>query len=189
MPYEESLRLLKNTTNLVELTVSQIFSEYQRQMQRKSHDVRRLSENNTATAKMHRRSNSNLLDSIVANEYQWKKMHCSEQLQCKNEQDFNDKINNDNGTSCYKHDDFDNNNHEKDVTVLITNQPSKNSYNAQPKLMVNSISHFTDTQSFQKHGFNDIPQSSDALNCSHTEMSDNCLISANCMPDLPKVKL
>lgn len=189
MPYEDSLRLLKNTTNVVELTVSQIFSEYQRKLRQKSLVVREISENNV-TGTMLRRTNNNIFNgpTAAANnaEYQWKKTQCLENslLTYKNEQDFNDKIN-DNDKLCFEHNDCDNNNHDKDVTVLITNQLSKNPCNA-PKL-VNSHSHFIDTQSFQTHGFNEIPHSSEALNCS---MSDNCLISANnCIPDLPKVNL
>lgn len=183
MPYEESLRLLKNTTNVVELTVSQIFTEYQRKLQQKSVDIREISESNVTGKMQQRQINKN--DA----EYQWKKAQCLEnsRLTYRNEQHINDKIN-DNDTSCFEHDDCDNNNHDKDVTVLITNQLSKNPCNA-PKLL-NSQSHFTDTQTFQKHGFNEIPHSSEALNCSQTKMSDNCLISANnCIPDLPKVNL
>lgn len=211
MPYEESLRLLKNTTNVVELTVSQIYSEYQRKLQQKSLDAREISEHNHGSGKLLRRSNNaNIFNGPNNNEQnqfgKTKKAQCSENslLTFKKEQDnFNiDKINNDNDTSCCQHDDCDNNTHDKDVTVLITNnQLSKNPCNA-PKL-VNTHSHFTNTntatatatidtpQSFQKYGFNAIPQPSDALNCSHTEMmSDNCLISANnCIPDLPKVNL
>lgn len=217
MPYEESLRLLKNTTNVVELTVSQIYSEYQRKLQQKSLDTREISENNNGIGKMLRRINNttNILNGPMAvannnnnneqNPLYKTKAQCLENslLTYKNEQDNfnNDKINNDNenDTSCFQHDDCDNN-PDKDVTVLITNnQLSKNPCNA-PKL-VNSHSKFTITatttstidtpQSFQKHGFNEIPHSSEALNCSHTEMmSDNCLISAtNCIPDLPKVNL
>lgn len=221
MPYEESLRLLKNTTNVVELTVSQIYSEYQRKLQQKSLDAREISEHNHGSGKLLRRSNnSNIFNgpmvaaaaaATVANNNnernqfcKTKKAQCSENslLTFKNEQDNfkNDNINNDNDTSCCQHDDCDNNTHDKDVTVLITNnQLSKNPCNA-PKL-VNTHSHFTSTntattaidtpQSFQKYGFNAIPPPSEALNCSHTEMmSDNCLISANnCIPDLPKVNL
>lgn len=211
MPYEESLRLLKNTANVVELTVSQIFTEYQRKLQQKSLDVREMAETNVGAEKIRRRRTSNA-DKHNNNEqnqfYNKTKTKCSGNvslLTYENEQDFNnDKIFNDNDTSCtFEHDDCDNNNHDKDVTVLITNnQLSKNPCNA-PKL-VNSHSHFTNTtttntnttttdtlQSFQKYGFNEIPRSPGALNCSHTEMmSDNCLISANnCIPDLPKVNL
>lgn len=227
MPYEESLRLLKNTTNVVELTVSQIFSEYQRKLQQKSLDVREMAETNVGAENLRRRiSNANVLNgaasaaTAIANSSNNEQNHffnktktkCPENvslLTYKNEQDFNnDKIFNDNDTSRFAHDDCDNNNHDKDVTVLITNnQLSKNPCNA-PKL-VNSHSYFTNTntnttsttaatttttdtlQSFQKYGFNDNSHSSGALNCSHTEMmSDNCLISANnCIPDLPKVNL
>lgn len=235
MPYEESLRLLKNTSNVVELTVSQIFSEYQRKLQQNPLDVREMHETNNSTEKIRRRlSNTNHFNGAASaittttnnniNEhsqfYSPTKTNCSDNASLsthKNEQDFNnDKHFNDNDTSCFAHDDCDNNNHDKDVTVLITNnQLSKNPCNAPKLVNSHSHSHFTITatntnttiittttapatttttdslQSFQNYGFNDIPHSPGALNCSHTEMmSDNCLISANnCIPDLPKVNL
>lgn len=189
MPYEESLKLLKNTANVVDLTVSQIFSEYQRKLQHQHqhHSQHHLSslanshtyENNPSRTK----TTSAHSNSVDGN--QRRLAHINSHSTYVNERTINNN-DNDNDRSCLMHDDYDNNNHDR-TTVLITKQLSKIACDA-PNL-ANSYSHCTDTKSFTKHGFNDNSKSSEALNCSRREFSDNCLVSANCMPDLPKVNL
>lgn len=189
MPYEESLKLLKNTANVVDLTVSQIFSEYQRklQQQHQHHSQHHLSslanshtyENNPSRTK----TTSAHSNSVDGN--QRRLAHINSHSTYVNERTINNN-DNDNDRSCLMHDDYDNNNQDR-TTVLITKQLSKIACDA-PNL-ANSYSHCTDTKSFTKHGFNDNSKSSEALNCSRREFSDNCLVSANCMPDLPKVNL
>lgn len=190
MPYEESLKLLKNTANVVDLTVSQIFSEYQRklQQQHQHHSQHHLSslanshtyENNPSRTK----TTSAHSNSVDGNQRRLAHIRNSHSTYV-NERTINNN-DNDNDRSCLMHDDYDNNNHDR-TTVLITKQLSKIACDA-PNL-ANSYSHCTDTKSFTKHGFNDNSKSSEALNCSRREFSDNCLVSANCMPDLPKVNL
>lgn len=189
MPYEESLKLLKNTANVVDLTVSQIFSEYQRklQQQHQHHSQHHLSslanshtyENNPSRTK----TTSAHSNSVDGN--QRRLAHKNSHSTYVNERTINNN-DNDNDRSCLMHDDYDNNNQDR-TTVLITKQLSEIACDA-PNL-ANSYSHCTDTKSFTKHGFNDNSKSSEALNCSRREFSDNCLVSANCMPDLPKVNL
>lgn len=178
MPYEESLKLLKNTANVVDLTVSQIFSEYQRKLQHQHqhHSQHHLSSlANSHTYENNPSRTKTILAHISGNSHST----------YVNERTINNN-DNDNDRSCLMHDDYDNNNQDR-TTVLITKQLSKIACDA-PNL-ANSYSHCTDTKSFTKHGFNDNSKSSEALNCSRREFSDNCLVSANCMPDLPKVNL
>lgn len=210
IPYEESLKLLKNTANVVELTVSQIFSEYQQKLMqqqqqqqqqhhhhhhqqqqhqqlqhqkphlqsvsRESHDSKPFRRNIKATS-IH--SNA-----IVQNQQRIATHTTNSLSPYTNDRSETHKTND---NSCLAHDDYDNNNHEHNVTVLITEQINK--MGCDVKNGVNSYAHSIEPKAFKNHGFNEISNASDALNCNRRELNDNCLVSAKCMPDLPKVNL
>lgn len=186
MSYEDSLKLLKNTSNVVELTVSQIFSEYQRkiqqQQQQHQHQLRNsqsqhvMSHSNSKTYEQNPNRKC-IQPTTIGYSQRMTSFVDSSPSTYANEQNlsYNDNDN-----------EIDNNN--QDITVLVTTeQLSKIACDA-PNLA--NYSHCTDNKSFtRQHGFNGHPDSTDALNFSRREFSDNCLVSANCMPDLPKVNL
>lgn len=188
MSYEESLKLLKNTSNVVELTVSQIFSEYQRKLQQQTHQQQQhmqshhnqemydntariitpsITTNTAATA-------DNIIYGNTMNENQiqlTKHLSPISRLTYANERNANDKTN-DTDKICLQqqqqhqqqYDNCDNNNRDEDVTVLITKQRNRN---AQSYLHCNNL------HTLNAHDLNDMS------NHSITE----------CMPDLPKVNL
>lgn len=185
MSYEDSLKLLKNTSNVVELTVSQIFSEYQRkiqQQQQQQHQLRNLQPQHVMSLSNCKTYEQNpnrkcIQPTTIEHPQRMTTFVDSSPTTYAYEQNFSYNDNdNDN--------EIDNNN--QDITVLETEQLSKIACDAPNSA---NYSHCTDTKSFTKHGFNDRPDSTDALNFSRREFSDSCLISANCMPDLPKVNL
>lgn len=190
IPYEESLKLLKNTANVVELTVSQIFSEYQQKlMQQQKQQQQQLLQHHKQhlqpisrepnDSQPFRRATGIHSNPIVQNQ---QRIATYTTNSYSNERSATHKSNE---NSCSGHDDYDNNNHEHNVTVLIAEQMNK--IGCDGKNGVHPYSHCTEIKTFKNHGFNEIPNSSEALNGNRRELNDNCLVSAKCMPDLPKV--
>lgn len=184
MSYEESLKLLKNTANVVDLTVSQIFAEYQRKMQHPRQQQQQQHQphqhmlyENTPIRKCIQSTNGHGSRKMVGKFHQIAQYASNSLSPYANEPNLSY---NDNENSCLGHVDYDNNN--QDITVLVNEQLNKNVCDA-PN--VASYSNSTDKKSFTEHSFNEIPNSSDALTL--REFSDNSIVSANRIPDLPKV--
>lgn len=177
MPYEESLKLLQNTGNVVELTVSQIFAKYQ-QKQQQQQSIHTLYNNNNAhkSNSIGKSIEASHVQNYKIDENQKKTTHFGENSFATHQYDHKsqDKMNK---LTCLAHDDYDNNNHGTNVTILQIGQ--MNNFQCGAQGAVNSYSQFNEfneTKSLPKRGFKHNPASADALNSSSRFASDNCSV-------------
>lgn len=175
MPYEESLKLLQNTGNVVELTVSQIFAKYQ-QKQQQQQSIHTLYNNDAHKSNsMGKSIEASHVQNYKIDENQKMMTHFGENWETHQYDHKNqDKMNK---LTCLAQDDYDNNNHGTNVTILQIGQ--MNNFQCGAQGAVNSYSQyneFNETKSLTKRGFKHNPASADALNSSSRFASDNCSV-------------